>query len=192
MGRRMNDSERVIGDAALLFLQRSSGCECNVLLDKNQWWKEQDDGVTRCRKKVTKMMSWKIRKQNRNRARKNRKSPEDGRARSRKSRLLQYAAAKESEKNLEGRPGKQLRRVHLTRVQAYELVVSETSEIGDKKRLWKWDGRELMAKEDDQVRYVKRHHHQLMAKEDIIKLKVVPCIQRKCSVFFVALWTKHR
>ena len=48
-----------------------------------------------------------------------------------------YATAKEREKNLEGRPGKQLRRVHLTRVQAYELVVSETSEtpIADKKRL---------------------------------------------------------
>ena len=48
-----------------------------------------------------------------------------------------YATAKEGEKNLEGRPGKQLRRVHLTRVQAYELVVSETSEtpIADKKRL---------------------------------------------------------
>ena len=48
-----------------------------------------------------------------------------------------HATAKESEKNLEGRPGKQLRRVHLTRVQAYELVVSETSEtlISDKKRL---------------------------------------------------------
>ena len=49
-----------------------------------------------------------------------------------------YATAKEiSDKNLEGRPGKQLRRVHLTRVQAYELVVSETSEtlISDKKRL---------------------------------------------------------
>ena len=48
-----------------------------------------------------------------------------------------YATAKECEKNLEGRPAKQLRRVHLTRVQAYELVVSETSEtlISDKKRL---------------------------------------------------------
>ena len=33
-----------------------------------------------------------------------------------------YATAKEGEKNLEGRPGKQLRRVHLTRVQAYELT----------------------------------------------------------------------
>ena len=32
MGRRMNDSERVIGDAALLFLQRSIGCECKCSL----------------------------------------------------------------------------------------------------------------------------------------------------------------
>ena len=46
-----------------------------------------------------------------------------------------YATAKESENNLEGRPGKQLRRVHVSvferatpYVQAYELVVSETSE----------------------------------------------------------------
>ena len=48
-----------------------------------------------------------------------------------------YATAKESEKTLDGRPGKQLRRVQLTRVQAHELVVSETSEtlISDKKRL---------------------------------------------------------
>ena len=39
-----------------------------------------------------------------------------------------YATAKESEKNLEGRPGKQLlRRVHLTRVQAYELALGLTT-----------------------------------------------------------------
>ena len=48
-----------------------------------------------------------------------------------------YATAKESETNLEGRLGKQLRRVRLTRVHAYELVLGETSEtpIADKKSL---------------------------------------------------------
>jgi len=48
-----------------------------------------------------------------------------------------YATAKESEKTLDGRPGKQLLWMQLTRAQAHEHVESETSEtlISDKKRL---------------------------------------------------------
>ena len=182
MARPMKVSERVIGDSALLSHQWSIGCECNMPLDKSQWWRQEDDGVIRCKKKVTKMMSWKIRTENGNRARNSRKSPEDGRAKSitrcrkkvtkmmsrgiwkvnryraRKSRKSPEdrnpdsdATAKESEKNLDGRPGKQLLWMQLTRVQAHEHVESETSEtlISDKKRLWKRAKRKLMGKEDD-------------------------------------------
>ena len=77
-----------------------------------------------------------IRKQNRNRARKNRKSPEDGRAKSAEIpiALLQRKKAKK----LRSSTWKTITTGTFERVQAYELVVSETSEtpIADKKRLY--------------------------------------------------------